>query len=99
MLNDGLLIGRLWYLYPPNGPSAGDITGTVIASSYVVKGGKVVNPLSPNVLRLNDNFLRMLNKVEAIGDRTHDTVVWGSEGIVHAPYMMIRNVHFDAIAG
>ncbi len=99
VLQDGLLIGRLWYLYPTNGPPAGDITGNVIASSYVVRDGKIVNPLSPNTLRLNDNFCRMLGNVSAVGDKTYGTVVWGSEGIVHAPYMMIRDVHFDSIAG
>ncbi|MFH1134091.1 MAG: metallopeptidase TldD-related protein [Nanoarchaeota archaeon] len=98
-LEDGIYIGRLWYTYPIRGFAQGDVTSTVIADSYIVKDGKIHCPLKPNTVRVNDNVPAMLNRVSAVGDKLHDSIVWGSESVVFAPYMIIRQVQLDNIAG
>lgn len=97
-LGEGIYIGRLWYTYPIRQLSEGDVTSTVIADSYVIKNGRIAYPLKPNTVRLNDNFNRMFNNVVAVGDKQHGTIVWGSEEVVYAPHLLIKNVHLDNIA-
>src|SRR5437867_8079146 len=41
LVGDGIYIGRIWYTYPINGLRAGDFTGTVVADSYMIRGGKL----------------------------------------------------------
>ena len=47
LVGNGIYIGRLWYTYPVNGMRAGDFTGTVVADSYVIKDGKLAEPVTP----------------------------------------------------
>ena len=55
LVGNGIYIGRIWYTYPVNGLRAGDFTGTVVADSYVIKDGKLAEPVKPNTLRINEN--------------------------------------------
>ena len=96
-LENGIYIGRLWYTYPINGLAKADVTSTAIADSYIVKGGKIVGALRPNAVRVNDNFLGMFNRIEAVGHKNHGTIVWGAEEVVYAPHLLIREVHLDAV--
>ena len=52
----GLYIGRIWYTYPINGLHAGDFTCTVTADSYIIRDGRIAEPLRPNTIRINDNI-------------------------------------------
>ena len=66
-VGNGIYIGRIWYTYPVNGINAGDFSGTVVGDSYVIRDGKLAEPIRPNTLRMNDNVLRVINSVLGIG--------------------------------
>jgi PmbA protein len=98
MVGDGVYIGRLWYTYPVNGLRAGDFTGTAVADSYVIKNGKLAEPLRPNTLRINENLLNVLNNVIGVTKEGKPVLVWAADEIVYAPEIAVKNVHLDAIA-
>ena len=60
LVGDGLYIGRIWYTYPVNGIGAGDFSGTVVGDSYIIKDGRIVAPLKPNTLRMNENIHKVI---------------------------------------
>jgi len=98
LVGDGIYIGRIWYTYPVNGLRAGDFTGTVVADSYVIKDGKLAQPVKPNTLRINDNILNALNSVIGVSKEGKPTLVWAADEIVYAPEIAISKLHVDAIA-
>ncbi len=98
-INHGIYIGRIWYTYPMNGLAAGDFTSTIIADSYVVKGGEIVNPLRPNTVRINSNIMDIVKKIIAISNDKRQTMVWGGEEVVLAPEIAVQGVQLDNISG
>ena len=99
LVGDGLYIGRIWYTYPVNGTGAGDFSGTVVADSYIIKDGKIVAPLKPNTLRMNENIHNMLNKIVGIGDQRRGTVRWASDQVTWAPEVVVEDFHLNQVAG
>ncbi|HUF54482.1 MAG TPA: TldD/PmbA family protein [Dehalococcoidia bacterium] len=98
LVGDGIYIGRIWYTYPVNGLRAGDFTGTVVADSYVIKNGRLAEPVMPNTLRINDNVIKVLGDVIGVTKEGKPTLVWAADEIVYAPEIAVQNVHLDAIA-
>jgi predicted Zn-dependent protease len=98
LVKDGIYIGRIWYTYPVNGLRAGDFTGTVIADSFVIKDGKLAEPIRPNTLRLNDNIMNVLKAVIGVAKTGKPTLVWAADEIVYAPEIALDKLHLDAIA-
>ena len=98
LVGDGLYIGRIWYTYPVNGLRAGDFTGTVVADSYVIRNGKLAEPIKPNTLRINDNIRNVLGGVIGVAKQGKPTLVWAADEIVYAPEIAVEKVHLDAIA-
>jgi len=98
LVGDGIYIGRIWYTYPVNGLRAGDFTGTVVADSYVIRDGRLAEPIRPNTLRLNDNILSVLNSVIGVSKTGKPTLVWAADEITYAPEIAIAKLHLDAIA-
>lgn len=96
-VGDGILIGKLWYTYPIGGWSTGDITGTVIADSFLIRDGKIAEPLQPNTLRLNDNLKRMIDNILGITAERIPTILWASDEVTHAPWIAIQDVRLDEI--
>ncbi len=94
----GLYIGRLWYTYPVGGYSTGIISGTVIADSYLIRGGKLVKPLLLNTLRLEDNLREMMQNIIGIAKPQVPTILWASDEIAYAPWVAIDNVNFTSIS-
>jgi PmbA protein len=84
-VRDGLYIGRVWYTYPINGQRAGDFTCTVSGDSYVIRNGKLAEPIAPNALRINSNIEKVFRGIIAAGKRSHAAVVWGSSESFHVP--------------
>jgi len=84
-LGDGLYVGRIWYTYPINGQRAGDFTCTVTGDSYLVRDGKLAQPLAPNSLRINANIGEVFDKPLAIGARITPTIVWGAAETYFVP--------------
>jgi PmbA protein len=84
-VRDGLYIGRVWYTYPINGQRAGDFTCTVSGDSYVIRDGRLAEPIAPNALRINSNLENVFRAIVAAGKRSHPAIVWGSSESFHVP--------------
>lgn len=97
-VKDGLLIGRIWYTYPINGLREGDFTCTVVGDSYIIKNGRIVAPLKPNTVRINDNIQRILSNMCAVGKDVKGTLVWAADEVVYTPEIVVRGVRLDEIA-
>ena len=84
-VGDGLYVGRIWYTYPINGQRAGDFTCTVTGDSYLIRGGKIAEPLAPNCLRINANIAQVFEHPLAVGARPRPATVWGSPEAYYVP--------------
>lgn len=93
-VRNGLYIGRLWYTYPMGGMSTGIISGTVIADSFVIRNGKLAEPIRPNALRLEDNIGGMVRRILGIGNNQTPTILWASDEITHAPWVAMEHINF-----
>jgi PmbA protein len=98
-VGDGLYVGRIWYTYPINGLRAGDFTCTVVGDSYIIRNGRIVAPLKANTVRINDNILRVLNRIVGITKEAKGTLVWAADEVVYAPEIAVTGVKVDEIAG
>ena len=97
-VGDGLYVGRIWYTYPINGPRAGDFTCTVVADSYLIRDGRIAEPLATNAIRINDNVATVLNNVVGVTREARATIVWAADEVVYAPEVAVSGVRVDAIA-
>ena len=97
-MGDGVYIGRIWYTYPVNGINAGDFSGTVVGDSYVIRDGKLAEPIRPNTLRMNDNVLRVINSILGIGDTPQATVRWSSGQVTWAPELAVSDFRLEEIS-
>jgi len=77
-VGNGLYVGRIWYTYPINGLRAGDFTCTVVADSYIIRDGRIAEPIKPNTIRINDNIATVLNNVVGVTKDVKGTIVWSS---------------------
>lgn len=98
LVGNGIYIGRLWYTYAINGIRAGDFTGTVVADSYVIKDGKLAEPIRPNTLRISENLMNVMNNIIGVTKEAKPVLVWAADEIVYAPEVAVKNVHLDGIA-
>jgi predicted Zn-dependent protease len=98
-VRDGLYVGRIWYTYPINGLRAGDFTCTVVGDSFIIRDGRIAEPLLANAIRINDNVTRLLGAIVGTTKDARGTVVWGADEVVYAPSLAVTGVHADAIAG
>lgn len=96
-VENGIYIGRLWYTYPVGGYASGIISGTAIADNYVIRDGKLAEPILPNTLRLEDNLKTMITNIIGISDNHRPTILWASDEITHAPLVAIKDVTFHSI--
>jgi PmbA protein len=94
----GLYIGRLWYTYPINGLGPGDFTGTIVGDSYLIEDGKLAQPLKPNTVRINENFIHLFQQIIGVSRDKKPTLVWSAEETVVAPELAVRRVHVENIA-
>ena len=98
-VGNGLYIGRIWYTYPINGLRAGDFTCTVVADSYMIRDGRIAEPIKPNTIRINDNIATFLNNVVGVTKDVKGTVVWGTDQATYAPEIAVADIRVDHIAG
>jgi predicted Zn-dependent protease len=96
-VGDGLYVGRIWYTYPINGLRAGDFTCTVVADSAIIRGGRLVAPLTPNTIRINDNIATILENVVGVTRDAKGTIVWAADEVVYAPAIAVAGIRVDAI--
>jgi predicted Zn-dependent protease len=95
----GLYVGRIWYTYPINGLAAGDFTCTVVGDSYVIRDGRLAEPLRPNTVRIDDNLGRLLEAITGIAQDAKGTIVWAADEVAYAPEIAVRGVPVGTIAG
>jgi PmbA protein len=98
-VGDGVYIGRIWYTYPVNGFTSGDFSGTVVGDSYLIRDGRLAEPLRPNTLRMNGNILQVINNITGIGQERTGTVRWSSDQVTWAPEIAVSDFPLEAIAG
>jgi predicted Zn-dependent protease len=98
-IGTGLYVGRIWYTYPMNGLRAGDFTCTVVGDSYMIRDGRIAEPLRANVIRINDNIATVLENVVGVSDRPRGTIVWAADEVVYAPEIAVAGIHVEEIAG
>ncbi len=96
-LGDGIYIGRVWYTYPINGQRAGDFTCTVSGDSYLIRGGKIAEPVAPNSLRVNANIAEVFAKPLAVGARSIAAIVWGSPEGYYVPPIALGSINLSAV--
>ena len=97
-VKDGIYIGRIWYVYPINALARADFTGTVAGDSYIIRDGRLAEPLKPNTVRIRDNFVRALANIRGVSREKKSTLVWGSEEVVIAPEISVDEVSLENIA-
>ena len=97
-IKNGIYIGRLWYLYPVHGLARADFTGTVIGDSYIIRNGKLGEPLKPNTVRISDNFVKLLQNIKGISKEKKSTITWGSEEVVIAPEIAVKEINLENVA-
>jgi PmbA protein len=98
-VGDGLYVGRIWYTYPVNGLRAGDFTCTVVGDSYIIRNGRLAEPIKANSIRLNDSIHNVLQGAIGVGRERYPTLVWAADEIVYAPEVAVAKVRVDEIAG
>ncbi|MBI2913778.1 MAG: hypothetical protein HYY03_07650, partial [Chloroflexi bacterium] len=69
-----------------------------VADSYVIRDGKLAEPIKPNTLRINDNIRNVLASVIGVAREGKPTLVWAADEIVYAPEIALDKLHIDAIA-
>ncbi|MBI2486280.1 MAG: TldD/PmbA family protein [Deltaproteobacteria bacterium] len=97
-VKDGIYIGRLWYLYPVHGLVKADFTGTVIGDSYIIRNGRLEEPLKPNTVRISDNFVNLLQNITGISEEKRTTMIWDSKEVVIAPEIAVKGMSLENVA-
>jgi PmbA protein len=97
LAGDGIYVGRVWYTYPINGQRNGDFTCTVSGDSYVIRNGKLAQPLAPNCLRINANIEQVFAHPMAVGRRLRAASVWGSPEAYFMPSLLADAITLAAI--
>jgi PmbA protein len=97
LAGDGIYVGRVWYTYPINGQRNGDFTCTISGDSYMIRGGKLANPLAPNCLRINANIAEVFTQPLAVGRRMQAASVWGSPEAYFMPAIAADGITLAAI--
>jgi PmbA protein len=97
-VGDGIYVGRIWYTYPINGQRAGDFTCTVTGDSYIIRGGKIAEPLAPNCLRINANIAQVFEHPLAVGARPRPATVWGSPEAYYVPAIAAGQIALAEVA-
>jgi predicted Zn-dependent protease len=97
-VGDGIYVGRIWYTYPINGQRAGDFTCTVTGDSYLIRDGKLAEPLAPNCLRINANIAQVFEHPLAVGSRPRPATVWGSPEAYYVPAIAAGSIDLAEVA-
>jgi PmbA protein len=97
-VGDGIYVGRIWYTYPINGQRAGDFTCTVTGDSYLIRDGKLAEPLAPNCLRINANIAQVFENPLAVGSRPRPATVWGSPEAYYVPAIAAGSIALAEVA-
>ena len=97
MVKNGVYVGRIWYTYPINGIKAGDFTSTIVGDSYMIRDGKLAEPLEPNSVRIDDTLHSVLNRITSIEHQQTGIVLWAADEVFYAPHIAVAGLNLSAI--
>ena len=97
-VKNGVYVGRIWYTYPINGIKAADFTATIVGDSYLIRDGKLTDPLKPNTVRINDNIHSVFNNLTGIENRQTGIVLWAADEVIYAPHIALSELKMSHIA-
>jgi PmbA protein len=84
-ISDGIYIGGLWHTTPQGGLQSGNFTSTVIGPSCRIRHGTLAEPLRPATLRLQGNFLDLLQRITGVSTSPRTTAFATMQSLVLAP--------------
>jgi predicted Zn-dependent protease len=83
--SDGLYVGDLWYTLPVGGLHTGNFTSTVTGSSFRIRHGKLAEPVRPESVRIQDNYLHILQRLTGLSNAPQATALATMRSLVLAP--------------
>jgi predicted Zn-dependent protease len=92
-IEHGLYLGDLWHLTTPEGLQTGQCTGLILGPSFVIRHGKLAEPLRPGTLRLQDNGLDLLQRLTGVSTTSQPVALATRRSLVLAPEWRCSQVH------
>lgn len=93
-ITNGIYVGGLWATAFRPGASPGDFISTVIGPSFHIHEGKLIQPLQPRVLHIQDNALDVLQRLTGLSTMRRPVVLAGGQSVVLAPELRCGRVSF-----
>jgi predicted Zn-dependent protease len=93
-LTNAIYVDRLWHTYAPGGLHTGAFTSTVIGSSCHIVDGKLAHTLQPGTLRLDDNFLDLLQRITGLSTARQAVASPCMQSLVLTPHVCCSQAHF-----
>ena len=89
-IKKGLIITNVWYTRFQNYAS-GDFSTIPRDGMFLVENGKISGPVKE--LRINENLMRLLENISAIGNEPEQVFGWETEIPVTTPCVLVKDVH------
>jgi TldD protein len=93
-IDQGVYVGGLWHTIAPEGLHTGACTSTVIGPSFAIRQGKLAEPVQAGQLRLQDNFLDLLQRLTGLSTTRQPVVLATRQSLVLAPEWQCSQAHF-----
>lgn len=93
-IDQGIYVGGLWHTLTPGGLRTGACTSTVIGPSFAIRQGQLAEPLQPGTLRLQDNFLDLLQRLTGLSTPQEPIVLATRQSLVLAPAWRCSQARF-----
>ena len=89
-IKKGLIVTNVWYTRFQNYAS-GDFSTIPRDGMFLVENGKISGPVKE--LRINENLIKLLGDISAIGNKPEQVFGWETEMPVTTPCVLVKDVH------